>query len=274
MRIRIGHSGDSAEGFLFDGLSSGGDPGGEHDIELVTRPIGELDAGAFDGELEATVLSVPAWLAARSRYQPLRCGGRYGLDCGPVIVSERMLNALELPYRIVAVPGERTTGLVLLHLIAREPPHAILPAEAILPAVEQAQVDAGMLDDEAQVAYEDWEFEPVLDLGRWWYARTHLPLPLRLLAVRRDLGPAVVAELAWRVEASIRHGLEHREAVLERLMDERIELEREYVEAFIDRYVTKFALDPGQAGTAGLRMLLKLGVEAGLMPEAPEVDFV
>ena len=191
MRIRLGHSPDPDDAFMFYGLATGQVDAGCFQIEHVLRNIQTLNEWALRGELEVTALSVHAYAHARGHYVLTRCGGSFGMDYGPMIVARQAFNAVELPYKTIAVPGTMTTAYLVLRLICKEPKIRVMPFDRIIQAVRDGQADAGLIIHEGQLTYEQAGLECVLDLGRWWQQATHLPLPLGANAVRRDLGPEV-----------------------------------------------------------------------------------
>ena len=53
-----------------------------------------------------------------------------------------------------------------------------------------------------------------MDLGEWWHGESGLPLPLGGNVVRRDLGDALMRDIACDLKASIEYGLAHRAEAL------------------------------------------------------------
>src|SRR5439155_701026 len=91
--------------------------------------------------------------------------------------------------------------------------------------VTAGRADAGLLIHEGQLTYGDRGLHLWVDMGEWWYEETHgLPLPLGGNVVRRDLGAALMRDIARDLKASIQYGLRHGEEALQQLRRHRVSL--------------------------------------------------
>jgi 1,4-dihydroxy-6-naphthoate synthase len=274
MKIRLGHSPDPDDAFMFYALAAEKiDPDG-FEFEHVMRDIQSLNSLAEDGELEITALSLHAWPHVAAQYQLTRCGGSFGFDYGPILVARDVFDILELPYKTVAVPGERTTAFLLLKLLCREPRYSVVPFDQIMPAVAEGRFDCGLIIHEGQITYQRAGLECAFDLGKWWFSRTQLPLPLGVNAIRRDLAPEVRRRLAKVLAESIGYGLAHRLEAVTHAMSYGRDLDEDQTDRFVGMYVNELTRDMGPRGLAGVEALLRSGAEAGLIPRAWPIDFV
>src|SRR5207245_5238092 len=93
--------------------------------------------------------------------------------------------------------------------------HDVVRFDQIEDYATAVRADAGLLSDEGQVTDRDGGLHLWVDMGEWWYQETHgLPLPLGGNVVRRDLGAALMRDIARDLKASIQYGLEHRAEAL------------------------------------------------------------
>ena len=86
LKIRLGHSPDSDDAFMFWGLASGAVKS-NFEFEHILRDIQTLNEWAKDGKLESTAVSVHAFAHVAARYALLRHGGSFGDGYGPMFVA-------------------------------------------------------------------------------------------------------------------------------------------------------------------------------------------
>ena len=82
MRIRLGHSPDPDDAFMFYGLAAGKVDDGGFQVEHVIEDIQTLNERATRGELEVTALSLHAWSYVADRYILTPWGGSFGEAMG------------------------------------------------------------------------------------------------------------------------------------------------------------------------------------------------
>ena len=266
MKVRIAHSPDSDDAFMFYGLASGKVPSQGFELEHVLSDIETLNRAAFEGRYEITAVSFHAYAHLTDRYVLLPHGASMGDRYGPVVVAKadgpRTLKGIK-----VAVPGELTTALLTLRLYDPSVEYVIVPFDQIQERVHAGAVAAGLLIHEGQLTYADEGLRKIVDLGEWWAERTGgLPLPLGGNVIRRDLGADRVATLSRLLHDSIAYGLEHRDQAVEYAMQFGRGLDRSRTDRFVGMYVNDLTLEYGQRGLAAVERLLGDGERAGLIP--------
>jgi 5,8-dihydroxy-2-naphthoate synthase len=275
--IRLGHSPDPDDAFMFYALAEELIPTDGFRFEHVLRDIETLNDWAREGRLEVTALSVHAYAFLSDRYRLLPHGASMGERYGPIVVARRDLDPAALPGLRVAVPGRLTSAFLQLQLaVGRIDEPLVTPFDRILDVVAAGEADAGLVIHEGQLTYERQGLRSVLDLGEWWDQLTGgLPLPLGANAVRRDLDEGdTLVRLSRLLRDSIAYGLEHREGALAHAERFGRGLDRGLADRFVGMYVNDRTLDYGQDGRAAVAELLRRGHEAGLLDRAPVVDFV
>jgi 1,4-dihydroxy-6-naphthoate synthase len=275
--IRLGHSPDPDDAFMFYALAEELIPTDGFRFEHVLRDIETLNDWAREGRLEVTALSVHAYAFLSDRYRLLPHGASMGERYGPIVVARRDLDPAALPGLRVAVPGRLTSAFLQLQLaVGRIDEPFITPFDCILDVVAAGEADAGLVIHEGQLTYERQGLRSVLDLGEWWDQLTGgLPLPLGANAVRRDLDEGdTLARLSRLLRDSIAYGLEHREGALAHAERFGRGLDRGLADRFVGMYVNDRTLDYGEDGRAAVAELLRRGHDAGLLDRAPVVDFV
>jgi 1,4-dihydroxy-6-naphthoate synthase len=273
--ISIAHSPDSDDAFMFYGLATNKVrvPGYRFshtlcDIETLNRRA--QDEAFFD----VTAISFAAYPYLQKSYTLMGCGGSVGEGYGPMIVSSRKI-ALEDLHRIkIAVPGEMTTAYLALKIFNPNIQTVTMPFDRIIPEILAGKFDAGLIIHEGQLTYSSSGLVKVLDLGVWWRETTGLVLPLGGNAVRRSLGDASLKIVTKAVRDSIQYAMDHREEALEYAMQFARDLDIRLASRFVSMYVNERTLDYGADGRQAIHKLLDLGFERGIIPIAPEVDFV
>src|SRR5262245_22709469 len=115
MKIRIAHSPDSDDAFMFYGLASGQVPTNGFELEHVLSDIESLNRAAFEGKYEVTAVSFHAYAHLTDRYVLLPHGASMGDRYGPIVVT-RTDGPSSLTGVRVAIPGELTTAFLTLRL--------------------------------------------------------------------------------------------------------------------------------------------------------------
>jgi len=275
--IRIGHSPDSDDAFMFYALAKGLISTEPFEIVHVIEDIESLNQRALAAELEVTAISVHAYAYVAKDYVLMPCGASIGNRYGPLVVSKAPMDTLA--GKRVAIPGEMTTAYLTLQLFANsseQPDFEVetRPFDQILENVQQGEVDAGLIIHEGQLTYEREGLHKIIDLGEWWYEETGLPLPLGANVIRRNLGIDKIRTITALIKQSIRYSLEHRARGLEYAMTYARDMETALADRFVGMYVNDYTLDYGEKGRAGVRALLNRGYEAGVIPHRVDADFV
>jgi 5,8-dihydroxy-2-naphthoate synthase len=275
--IRVAHSPDSDDAFMFYALAEGKIDTGDLRYVHELSDIETLNQRARRAELEVTAVSIHAYAYLWRHYALLGSGSSMGDGYGPRLVSLRSrprdprtaLRSLR-----VGVPGRLTTAYLTLKLYQADVAEVVLPFDQIEDAVHRREVDVGLLIHEGQLTYADSGLHLWADLGAWWMEETGLPLPLGGNAVRRDLGPVVIAQIARDLRASIVYGIEHRAPALAHAKQFNRGIGDERTDTFVGMYVNEWTVDYGPRGRLAVQALLDRGHEAGVIPERVQVEFV
>ena len=272
--IRVAHSPDSDDAFMFYALAEG-----KVDTEGIAyvhelQDIESLNQRARRGELEVTAVSIHAYAYLTDRYALLPHGASMGDRYGPRLVARSPMRRAEVRGKRIAVPGPLTSAYLALRLYEPEFTPVQMAFDAIEDAVERGEVDAGLLIHEGQLTFGERGLHLVADMGEWWFGETGLPLPLGGNVVRKDLGPALTRKISGHLRASIAYGLAHRGAALDHAMRYARGLDRGKADTFVGMYVNDWTLDYGEAGRRSVRLFLQRGVEAGLITRDVNVEFV
>ena len=272
--ITVAHSPDSDDAFMFYALATNKVrvPGLKFSHTLTD--IETLNRKAMEGFYDVSAISFHAYPYVQDKYTLMPCGGSVGEQYGPMVISPRMVGLEELKSMKIAVPGTMTTAYLALKLFAPKIETAVVPFDRIIPEVIAGKYEAGLIIHEGQLTYERSGLKRILDLGRWWHEQTGLPLPLGGNAIRRELGPELIAQVTKALRDSIQYALDHREPALAYAMQFARDLDPQMADRFVGMYVNDRTLDYGEDGKQAVVKLLDMGYNAGIIPHKPQVEFV
>lgn len=280
MLIRVGHSPDPDDAFMFFALARSRIETGRYRFEHELVDIETLNRRAFQGELELTALSLHAYAHLADRYVLCTCGASMGDRYGPMVVAREASSREQLRQATIAVPGTLTTAFLALRLyLGEEFEHVVVPFDQILDIVEAGvyggrSVQAGLIIHEGQLTYAEQSLRLIVDLGVWWYEQTGLPLPLGANGIRRDLGVQVIQDVNGLLRRSIDYGLEHRAEALDYALQFGRGLDHAKADQFVGMYVNDWTRDFGPRGREAVATLLRKGYEAGIIPKLVVPEFV
>ncbi len=274
MHIRLGHSPDADDAFMFWALATGKVDTRGFEFEHVLRDIQTLNEWALDGKLETTAISLHAYPFVQERYVLLPHGASMGAGYGPLVVAREPLSLDDLTELEIAIPGRMTTAFLVLRMAIGDFRYREVPFDEILDEVKSGQADAGLIIHEGQLTYEAEGLTKVLDLGEWWLLETGLPLPLGANVARRDLGEDVLHELSIVLQESIRAGLDNRSEAMAYAMEFSRGLEPHLADRFVGMYVNDLTCDYGEEGRAAVEELLRRAEALGAFEHPVRVEFV
>ena len=271
-KIRIGHSPDSDDAFMFYALAKGIIPTEPFEIVHVIEDIETLNQRALAAELEVTAISVHAYAYVADNYAFMPCGASIGDKYGPLIVSKVPMQTLT--GKRIAIPGEMTTAYLTMKLFQPDVETETYRFDQIIEAVQQGEVDAGLIIHEGQLTYAREGLHKIVDLGEWWHEETGLPLPLGANVIRRNLGTEKIRSITALLKQSIQYSLEHRERGLEYAMTYARDMETDLADKFVGMYVNDYTLDYGESGRTAVQELLNRGHKAGVISHHVDAEFV
>jgi len=271
--IRLGHSPDPDDAFMFWAIASGAIDTRGFQFQQVLQDIQTLNEWALGGRLEVTAISLHAYPFVQERYALLPHGASIGSGYGPVIVASERLSLEQLRAVEIAVPGRMTTAFLTTRLALGEFRSREVPFDLIIEEVTSGRAGAGLVIHEGQLTYESLGLVKVLDLGEWWLLETGLPLPLGVNVARRDLGERL-PDLSDVLLASIRAGLRNRDQAMRYAMRFGRGIDFALADRFVGMYVNELTCDYGEEGRQAVEELLRRGEAIGAFPDPVRVDFV
>ena len=272
--IRVGHTPDMDDAFMFYAIASGAIPMNGLRFEHVIEDIQALNRRAMSAELDMTAISAASYPALSDTYWIVSVGSSVGQNYGPLVISKQPAAPQEFAGRRIAVPGLQTTAYLLLRLAVPEFVPVEMPFERVPDAVLRDEADAGLVIHEWQLTYRDAGLLPVLDLGVWWQQQTRLPVPLGLNVVKKSLGRKTAQEAATLLRDSILYAFAHQDEALAYAMRYGRGTDATRSRQFIGMYVNEESLTLSKPCREALKVLYQRAHEAGLISDTPRLSVI
>jgi len=255
VRIHVGHSADPDDAFMIWAVGAGKVDTRGLELEPVASDIQTLNEWAVEGRLEVTALSAGAYPAVSDRYLLLPHGASFGEGYGPIVVAREELSLDDLREIEIVTPGPLTTATRVLRLALGEDIRTRdVDFDRVLDEVVSGEARAGLVIHEGQLTYAEAGLHKLLDLGVWWRDETGLPLPLGLVAVRRDVER--IDDVSAVLRDAIDVGLANRDEALAYAREFGRGIDAETADEFVAMYVNELTLDMGERGRAAVTRLL------------------
>jgi 5,8-dihydroxy-2-naphthoate synthase len=258
LKIKVGHTPDSDDAFMFYGMESGLISTGDFEIEHVIEDIEKLNKRALNHELEITAISAHAY-AYLSNYVILNSGGSFGINYGPIIVSKKH-TIDKIQEGIIGIPGIMTSAYLLMSIAFGKLNYKEMLFNEIPGAVLRGEIDYGLVIHESQITFSDLNLAKLFDLGKWWNNKTNgLPVPLGInIASSKDLSPEQIIEFDNILKSSIKYSIDN--------IDEAVNFSTKYgrntskniLTKFIQMYVNDFTIEMKLEGKKSIAKLFEL----------------
>jgi 1,4-dihydroxy-6-naphthoate synthase len=265
LTIRVGHSPDPDDAFMFHALTQGliDTPGRKYEHVLVD--IDTLNQQAQQGSFEVSAVSIHSYPKISKEYALMNCGASMGEGYGPILISNSEMSIDDAKRMVIAVPGKSTSSYLSLVLALGEVQVKEVPFDRIQPGVLSGEYDAGVIIHEGQLTWSNEGAFMVINLGVWWNRTTGLPLPLGGNVVRRDLGEENCKEISNDIKKSIEYSLSNPELALQDAIKWGRGIDEDTNEEFVRMYVNDRTIDYGPEGREAVMLFLERGQEVGLV---------
>lgn len=278
MEISLAYSVDADDAFMFHALAQGAVDAPGLTFSHRRGDTAWLNQLAATGGADVVAISAGAYPGVADKYLLLPHGASVGRGFGPVVVAKQPMTLADLAGRRVAIPGHSTTAFLVLRLMQPAIVPVVVPIapfSRVFEALDRGEVDAALLIHEGRLLYETRGCVRVAELGEWWLRETHLPLPLGVNVIRRDLGPATVALVSDVLRAAIAYALSHRQEVLRAIAGEGRGEAALSETALLDRYLGMYANEDTRTMAQDVReaidVLFARAAHAGLLPAGGHV---
>jgi len=236
MKLSLGFSPCPNDTFIFDAMIHG-----KVDCEGLEFEVFLEDVEAYD-------------------YVLLNAGSALGQNCGPLLISKKMMTSEEVNNARIAIPGKYTTANFLLSLAY---PKATQKEELLFSDIETAvlnnEIDAGLIIHENRFTYMDKGLIKIRDLGEFWETNTQHHIPLGGIAIKRSLAVDIQQKVDRVLKRSVAYALAEPEQTMDYVSQFAQEMNPTVMQQHIRLYVNEFTLDLGDIGKAAITKLYEMG---------------
>ena len=276
--IRVGHSPDPDDAFMFHALTTGAFPTPGYRFEHVLLDIETLNQKALRGEYEVSAVSIHAYPDIADQYALMNCGASMGEGYGPMLVTNKNISLDEACNGTIAIPGIKTSAYLALKLACGNVDVAIVPFDEIIPRIQSGEFTSGVIIHEGQLTWEEHDLNLLLDLGVWWNENNDgWPLPLGGNVVRRDLGKEACEHISEWVKMSIEHSINNPDAALKFALQWGRGIDEETNSKFVQMYVNDRTIDYGPDGRSSVKKFLSDGQSIDMIDpqfNPDSIDFI
>jgi 1,4-dihydroxy-6-naphthoate synthase len=249
MKLTVGFSTCPNDTFIFDALIHRKIDTEGLEFEPVLEDVEKLNLRALNGELDVTKVSYHAYFYLREKYALLNAGSALGNNCGPLLIARNPIDPSALSESRIGIPGKFTTANLLLQLYLGKNMNC---REMIFSDIEGAllskTIDAGVIIHESRFTYGSLGLAKIQDLGEFWESRTHLPIPLGGILIKKNLGEGMIAKFDNILKRSIQFAFDFPDSSKQYVKTYAQKLDDEVIQNHIDLYVNSFTLDLGVTG--------------------------
>ena len=142
--IRVGHSPDPDDAFMFYALAKDKIDTGNYQFVHELVDIETLNRRAFEAELELTAVSIHAYAYLSDAYAICACGASMGDQYGPMVVAREPGSLEQLKEQTIAVPGTLTSAYLGLRLcLQTDFKYVVVPFDQIIEATVAGGIQRG-----------------------------------------------------------------------------------------------------------------------------------
>jgi 1,4-dihydroxy-6-naphthoate synthase len=258
MRFSLGFSPCPNDTFIFDALVNRKLSTEGFDFEVVLEDVQTLNQWALQGKLDITKISYGALPLVLNDYNLLDSGGALGKGVGPLLISKKQMDVIDINECSVAIPGKNTTAHLLFSLAF---PQATKKRFMIFSDIEQAvlggEVDAGVIIHENRFTYLQKGLIKLVDLGDFWEKETGGPIPLGGIVIKKGFDIMIQQQVNELIRKSVGYAFKHYPVLSPFVKQHSQEMDEIVMRQHIDLYVNNYSISLGEHGKNAVKMLLR-----------------
>jgi len=284
MKLTLGYSPCPNDTFIFDALVNKKIDCEGLEFDVVLEDVETLNQWSFEGKLDITKLSYPAFFQNTDKYLLLNSGAALGKGVGPILVSKSVVSrqSSAIEKSSIALPGENTTANLLFSFAYPEAKKKIFmrfdkiedfvlnDSSKVSPPEAEDLEGAGALGviiHENRFTYQQNGLHKITDLGEYWEEKMHVPIPLGGIAMKRLIDKTISLKVDRLIRRSIEFAFSNYPMITNYVKQHSQQMSEDVMRQHIDLYVNDFSIDLGNDGKQAIETLYK--VAATQLPVSP-----
>ena len=225
-------------------------------VETQLMDIQTLNMEALKASFDISKLSVFAYGKVSNDYIIINSGAALGYGCGPLLLGRS--DKKNPKGSKIAIPGHLTTAHLLLKIFLDDDFESVpMVFDEIMPALQSGKVDYGVVIHEGRFTYNNYGLNLIQDLGVYWEKNFQLPIPLGVIAAKRNLQIPVVKEFEKALQASIEYAWNNQEQILPYAKKYAQEMDRQVILNHIKLYVTQDSRQLSDTAKQSIKVMLE-----------------
>lgn len=258
MKLTLGFSPCPNDTFIFDALVNKKIDNEGLEFDVVLEDVETLNQWSFDGKLDITKLSYPAFFQNLDKYILLTSGAALGKGVGPLLISKQNIqhSTFNIQHSTIALPGKNTTANLLFSFAYPEAKNRkYMIFSAIENAVLNEETELGVIIHENRFTYQQKGLHKVTDLGEFWEEKMNAPIPLGGIAVKRSVDKSTSLQIDKLIRKSIEFAFSNYPMITDYVKEHSQEMSESVMRQHIDLYVNDFSIGLGVDGKKAIETL-------------------
>ena len=258
MKLTLGFSPCPNDTFIFDALVNKKIDNEGLEFDVVLEDVETLNQWSFDGKLDITKLSYPAFFQNLDKYILLTSGAALGKGVGPLLISKQNIqhSTFNIQRSTIALPGKNTTANLLFSFAYPEAKNRkYMIFSAIENAVLNEETELGVIIHENRFTYQQKGLHKVTDLGEFWEEKMNAPIPLGGIAVKRSVDKSTSLQIDKLIRKSIEFAFSNYPMITDYVKEHSQEMSESVMRQHIDLYVNDFSIGLGVDGKKAIETL-------------------
>lgn len=241
MDLKIAISPCPNDTFIFAPIILGLIDTGPYNCTFEYADIDVLNDWSLKRSYSLIKMSYYHYLRLKPDYNALSCGGALGYNCGPLLISNDIERFLKKDIPLIAIPGLNTTANFLLKFYMPDAQNIkVMRFDLIEKAIQDGEVDAGVIIHEGRFTYKEKNLELIQDLGEYWQDKTKFPIPLGCIGLHTNFSGHDQKQIADLIRMSIVYAEGHFDEILPFIQSHAQEMKLSVIKDHINLYVNHF----------------------------------